>query len=132
MSNYTWQTKQLSLYCALTPKFGVACWRVNLLTCKESGIIIYNRMEFVSVFCKNELLHYFVSASTSNYLGIVSNYRRYRKRNNCARLVLINIHFCKKKKSEKKKKRKWDSGSKLTLTTRSEILNEVLHFHKYL
>ena len=63
-------------------------------------------MEFVSVFCKNELLHYFVSASTSNYLGIVSNYRRYRKRNNCARLVLINIHFCKKKKKKKRKKRK--------------------------
>ena len=63
-------------------------------------------MEFVSVFCKNELLHYFVSASTSNYLGIVSNYRRYRKRNNCARLVLINIHFCKKKKKKKKRKKR--------------------------
>lgn len=46
---------------------------------KESGIIIYNHMKFVSVFYKNGLLHYFVSVSTPNYLGFVSNDRRYRE-----------------------------------------------------
>lgn len=87
-------------------------------------------MEFVSVFCKNELLHYFVSASTSNFLGIVSNYRRYRKRNNCARLVLINIHFCKKKKRKKEEKKmrfrvKIDVNNSIRNTERGPAFSQI-------